>query len=620
MAVSLSLRPGWLSCTHAGLIATLCALFTCPGSARAQPAQGSLLIAEFMTGTVLEVQGPADYSGAPRFATGLGTPVELCRGPGGDVYVTEYEVGEVTIITSGGDFTGAPGFATVPSVAAIACTSERVLAGNLESGAVYDITAGGDFSAAEPFAMIDGVQELNALLITSQGYVFAAGREGVWDITNGGSFDLTDRLATFTGMQWGVMGFTRLGPTIYVGLENNTIVRLVPSSDLGMLTPFATLPTQALAFGGSSDRMFAAVGSPGSELNVALFDITAGGDLTMATPLATGIAITIFNSVLYYGSCGDGVLTHDDGERCDDGVFNSDLQPDACRTDCRPARCGDGVLDSTEQCDDGALNGEPQRCPRDCRYERLVIATEFAGAEGNCSDGGVRIDVGTDRDTSGDLGKGEFEQTRYVCNGAAGGEGATGAQGPAGATGDHGSTGTEGATGDRGATGAEGATGATGASGDSDTTEPTPAGAPQPQLRATPVPAGAVGCPSGGIRVETGLDGDGSGHLDDDEVSSTAVSCNAGASLVRTRALEAGTGSSCRSGGLEVESGVDVNGDGVLDPDEVESRTELCDDIVIGGSASCSVPRGNAGDSTGLGVCIAALAFVLCRRRARRAA
>ncbi len=32
---------------------------------------------------------------------------------------------------------------------------------------------------------------------------------------------------------------------------------------------------------------------------------------------------------------------------------NSDTLPNACRSDCAPARCGDGVIDTGEQCDDG---------------------------------------------------------------------------------------------------------------------------------------------------------------------------------------------------------------------------------------------------------------------------
>ncbi len=50
--------------------------------------------------------------------------------------------------------------------------------------------------------------------------------------------------------------------------------------------------------------------------------------------------------------CGDGVVASR-CELCDEGAANSDVAPDACRTDCRPARCGDGVIDGGEGCDDG---------------------------------------------------------------------------------------------------------------------------------------------------------------------------------------------------------------------------------------------------------------------------
>lgn len=53
--------------------------------------------------------------------------------------------------------------------------------------------------------------------------------------------------------------------------------------------------------------------------------------------------------------CGDGVLSTDCDEQCDDGPGNDDSTPDACRTSCRLASCGDGVLDDGEGCDDGNL-------------------------------------------------------------------------------------------------------------------------------------------------------------------------------------------------------------------------------------------------------------------------
>ncbi len=54
--------------------------------------------------------------------------------------------------------------------------------------------------------------------------------------------------------------------------------------------------------------------------------------------------------------CGDSV--RDRGEECDEGVRNHDKIPDACRTNCKRAHCGDGVIDPSryERCDDGNRN------------------------------------------------------------------------------------------------------------------------------------------------------------------------------------------------------------------------------------------------------------------------
>jgi cysteine-rich repeat protein len=51
--------------------------------------------------------------------------------------------------------------------------------------------------------------------------------------------------------------------------------------------------------------------------------------------------------------CGNGVL--EAGELCDDGPNNSDLAPNACRTNCRDPYCGDGVIDGGEECDTDQL-------------------------------------------------------------------------------------------------------------------------------------------------------------------------------------------------------------------------------------------------------------------------
>jgi cysteine-rich repeat protein len=86
--------------------------------------------------------------------------------------------------------------------------------------------------------------------------------------------------------------------------------------------------------------------------------------------------------------CGDGVRAAA-CEECDDGAGNGN-GPDACRPDCRRARCGDGVLDTGEACDDGndaACDG----CSPGCAVEPGVVCgdgvrNQACGEE--CDEGG----------------------------------------------------------------------------------------------------------------------------------------------------------------------------------------------------------------------------------------
>ena len=86
------------------------------------------------------------------------------------------------------------------------------------------------------------------------------------------------------------------------------------------------------------------------------------------------------------GECGDGTV--DEGEACDDGPLNDDEEPNACRSDCSQARCGDGVVDDAapngEHCDDGnQLDGDD--CPATCKFP-IVLNPRLILGKGLCGD------------------------------------------------------------------------------------------------------------------------------------------------------------------------------------------------------------------------------------------
>jgi len=72
------------------------------------------------------------------------------------------------------------------------------------------------------------------------------------------------------------------------------------------------------------------------------------------------------DSCTYLTVCGNGI--REGAEQCDDGLGNSDIIPDACRTNCQLSRCGDGIIDSADQCDDGN-NNNGDGCSATCNNE-----------------------------------------------------------------------------------------------------------------------------------------------------------------------------------------------------------------------------------------------------------
>ncbi len=126
------------------------------------------------------------------------------------------------------------------------------------------------------------------------------------------------------------------------GLAYDHLIALCPQADLAA---DALSQCQAHVLGCNADLEFTTAVPRGAELLARLDILLDDSGCIGNTP------------------CGNGTI--DPGEQCDDGVDNSDTEPDACRTNCLNPHCGDGVTDSDEQCDDGnAVAGDG--CEPDC--------------------------------------------------------------------------------------------------------------------------------------------------------------------------------------------------------------------------------------------------------------
>ncbi|ORY18719.1 hypothetical protein BCR34DRAFT_595948 [Clohesyomyces aquaticus] len=75
------------------------------------------------------------------------------------------------------------------------------------------------------------------------------------------------------------------------------------------------------------------------------------------------------------GVCGDGILSPNNGEECDDG---NNVDGDGCSTNCKleKPRCGDGILspNNGEECDDGN-NVDGDGCSANCKIEKPIATT-----------------------------------------------------------------------------------------------------------------------------------------------------------------------------------------------------------------------------------------------------
>lgn len=189
---------------------------------------------------------------------------------------------------------------------------------------------------------------------------------------------------------------------------------------------------------------------------------------------------------------------------------------------------GDGVLADHEV--DGPSAYVCDGAPADVVHAMLVEVDD--APLDACEAGGVRVRVGWDLNGDASLDDDEVDVQALVCDGGTGADGREGL------------------------------------------------------VRVSAEPAGAS-CPSGGQRIDAGLDTDADDVLDESEVALTRYVCDGAdgpagsdgddAALSLVRVVSEASGELCAEGGQRVETGVDDDGDGALDAEEIDGVAYVCD-------------------------------------------
>jgi len=139
-----------------------------------------------------------------------------------------------------------------------------------------------------------------------------------------------------------------------------------------------------------------------------------------------------------------------------------------------------------------------------------------------------------------------------------------------------------------------------GGGGGSKIVAPTYDGGASVAAKTTVIMPGDIDCPNGGVLVETGIDVSGNGLLDDDEVSNFEKICSGAATLINL--TEEGAGFNCANGGIKIDVGLDASGEGTLDVDEITATDYICNgEILVGGAPQTTVNPVDASAITHLG-------------------
>lgn len=141
----------------------------------------------------------------------------------------------------------------------------------------------------------------------------------------------------------------------------------------------------------------------------------------------------------------------------------------------------------------------------------------------------------------------------------------------------------------------------------------------------SPEPPGQ-NCADGGQRIDSGVDFDGDGTLDPAEIEATAYICASEGgqdgqsgtdSLITTTSVSAND--MCPAGGVRIDAGTDADENGTLDAEEIEATSYLCNDPPASDDGGCSA-AGQSGAPAGLIVLALAFFLSLPRRRSHRRA
>ena len=122
--------------------------------------------------------------------------------------------------------------------------------------------------------------------------------------------------------------------------------------------------------------------------------------------------------------------------------------------------------------------------------------------------------------------------------------------------------------------------------------------APSSTARSSLLPVNDSTCPDGGILVETGIDDNKNGILDDNEVDNSEKVCNgtAGKKALVTMSDEP-IGANCPYRGIRIDSGIDSNSNNVLDASEITGTRYVCN--LIDGSLGWQNATAIETDNTG---------------------